>query len=407
MVDILDRLKTLAKGKELFVDNVNARKNRAMKYIWYLSWQAWLSLLALGVALWTAISYASLIMEIVWILFGAFLLSLAIRPLADRLARRRVPRLLTVLGVYVSLIGLLVVLGALLVPIVTNETTLLQSNGPNLLQTALSRLTSTPLLSRLIPSSDALSQNLISDLYTLAPTFLNTVAGVGETLLNILVVLILAFFLASDTSIGPRLVQSLVPRRYRPQFLLVAGRLRDRLGRWIWAQLAVAFYFALTFGIGLAVLGVPFALTIALISGVLEIMPYVGGTIAVILGILSALTVNPWLAVWVILFWVVVVEVKGHIIEPAFYGRANHIHPAAVLVALLIGVKVKGIMGVFFAIPVAVVLLTLLEEIQSLSDYQFKRPGHETTEIAPDSPLKSPGPDSQDRQEKLLTGFEP
>lgn len=378
-----------------------------MKYTWYLSGQAWLSLLALGVALWTAISYASLIMEIIWILFGAFLLSLAIRPLADRLARRRVPRPLTVLGVYVSLIGLLVVLGALLVPIVTNETTLLQSNGPNLLQTALSRLTSTPLLSRLIPSSDALSQNLISDLYTLAPTFLNTVAGVGETLLNILVVLILAFFLASDTSIGPRLVQSLVPGRYRPQFLLVAGRLRDRLGRWIWAQLAVAFYFALTFGIGLTVLGVPFALTIALIGGVLEIMPYVGGTIAVILGTLSALTVNPWLAVWVILFWVVVVEVKGHIIEPTFYGRAIHIHPAAVLVALLIGVKAKGIVGVFFAIPVAVVLLTLLEEIQSLSDYRFKRPGYETTEIAPDSPPESPGSDSHDQQEKLLTGLKP
>jgi len=378
-----------------------------MKYTWYLSWQAWLGFLALGVALWTAISYASLIMEIVWILFGAFLLSLAIRPLADRLARRRVPRPLTVLGVYVVLIGLLVVLGSLLVPIVTSETILLQSNGPNLLQTALSRLTNTPLLSRLIPSSDVLSQNLIQQLYTLGPTFLSTVAGVGATLLNILVVLILAFFLASDTTIGPRLAQNLVPQRYQPPLLLVAGRLRDRLGRWIWAQLAVASYFALTFGIGLAVLGVPFALTIALISGVLEVMPYVGGTVAIILGALSALTVNPWLMVWVILLWLVVVEVKGHIIEPAFYGRAIHIHPAAVLVALLIGVKAKGIVGVFFAVPVAVVLLTLIEEIQSLSEYRFKPSGQEANETATDSPQESPGSGSRDRREKLLTGLKP
>jgi predicted PurR-regulated permease PerM len=378
-----------------------------MKYTWYLSWQAWLGLLALGVALWTAISYASLIMEIVWILFGAFLLSLAIRPLTDRLARRRVPRPLTVLGVYVVLIGLLVVLGSLLVPIVTSETILLQSNGPNLLQTALSRLTNTPLLSRLIPSSDVLSQNLIQQLYTLGPTFLSTVAGVGETLLNILVVLILAFFLASDTTIGPRLAQNLVPQRYQPQLLLVAGRLRDRLGRWIWAQLAVASYFALTFGIGLAVLGVPFALTIALISGVLEVMPYVGGTVAIILGTLSALTVNPWLAVWVILLWLVVVEVKGHIIEPSFYGRAIHIHPAAVLVALLIGVKAKGIVGVFFAVPVAVVLLTLIEEIQSLSDYRFKPADQEVNETAPGPPQESPSSGSPDRREKLLTGLKP
>jgi len=375
-----------------------------MKYTWYLSWQAWLGLLALGVALWAAISYAGLIMEIVWIIFGALLLSLAIGPLADRLARRRVPRPLTVLGVYVALIGLLVVLGALLVPIVTSENALLQANGPHLLQTALSRLTGTPLLSRLIPSTDTLSQSLISDLYTLAPTFLNTVAGVGETVLNFLIVLVLAFFLASDTTIGPRLAQNLIPQRYQPQLLLVAGRLRDRLGRWIWAQLAVASYFALTFGIGLTVLGVPFALTIALVSGVLEVMPYVGGTVAVILGTLSALTVNPWLAVWVILLWLVVVEVKGHIIEPAFYGRAIQIHPAVVLVALVIGVKAKGVMGVFFAIPVAVVLLTLIEEIQSLSNYRFKPAGQEANETAIDAAPESPGAGSRSQSDKLLAG---
>lgn len=381
-----------------------AEKKRTMKYTWYLSWQAWLGLLTLGLALWTVINYAGLIMEIIWILFGAFLLSLAIRPLADRLARQRVPRPLTVLGVYVVLIGLLVVLGALLVPIVTSEITHFQTNGPNLIQTALSRLTGTPLLSRLIPSIDTLSQSLLSDLYALAPTFLNTVAGVGATVLNLLVVLVLAFFLASDTSIGPRLAQKLIPQRHRPQLLLVADRLRDRLGRWIWAQLAVASYFALTFGIGLIVLGVPFALTIALVCGVLEVMPYVGGTVAVILGALSALTVSPWLAVWVILFWLVVVEVKGHIIEPAFYGRAIRIHPAAVLVALLIGVKAKGVVGVFFAIPVAVVLLTLIEEIQTLSDYRFKSSEQESNEAAKEARPESPGAGSRSRPKELLAG---
>lgn len=356
-----------------------------MKHTWYLSWQTWLGLLFLGVALWTVISYANLIMEIIWILFGAFLLSLAIRPLADRLARRRIPRSLTVMAVYVALMGLLVVLGALLVPIVTSEVAHFQTNGPKLLQTALSRLTGTPLLSRLIPSIDTLSQNLITDLYTLAPTFLNTVAGVGAILLNLLVVLVLAFFLASDTTIGPRLAQNLIPQQYLPELLLVLTRLRERLSRWIWAQLAVASYFAVTFGIGLSVLRVPFALTIALVSGVLEVMPYVGGTVAVILGALSALTVDPWLAIWVIFLWLVVVEVKGHIIEPAFYGRAIRIHPAAVLVALLIGVKAKGVVGVFFAIPVAVVLLTLLEEIQSLSNSRatpMEQEKNETTQVS-------------------------
>jgi len=337
----------------------------SMKQSWHLSWQGWFGLLGLGLVGWLIITYASLIMEIVWILFGAFLLSLAIRPLADSLARQRIPRSATVLAVYVGLIGLFAILGTLLVPIVNTETTLLQTNGPNLLQTALSRLAATPVVGYLIPSGSTLSQSLIQYLYTLGPTFLSTVAGVTDAILNLIVVLILAFFLTTDATMGQKLLHSFIPMHYQPQVSTLMSRTRHRLTRWIWAQVAIALYFALTFGICLTWLGVPFALTIALVGGVLEIIPYVGGVVAVLLAILSALTVTPWLAVWVILLWAIVVEVQGHIVAPIFYGRAMHLHPAVILVALLIGVKVKGIMGIFFAIPVAVVLLTLWQEIQA------------------------------------------
>jgi predicted PurR-regulated permease PerM len=159
----------------------------------------------------------------------------------------------------------------------------------------------------------------------------------------------------------------LIPVRYQPQVSAMMGRARYRLTRWIWAQVAIAIYFALMFGIGLTLLGVPFALTIALIGGILEIIPYLGGAVAVFLGVISALTVSPWLAVWVFLMYLILTEIQSHIIAPTFYGRAMHLHPAAVLLALLIGVKVEGIVGVFFAVPVAVVLLTLLQEIQAVS----------------------------------------
>jgi predicted PurR-regulated permease PerM len=338
-----------------------------MKRSWRLSWQAWVGLLGLGLLLWVTITYAGLIMEIIWIIFGAFLLSLAIRPLADRLAQRHIPRSVTVLGVYVGLIGLLAGLGTLLVPIITTETALLRANGPSLLQTALLHLTATPLIGNVIPSSSTLAQNVFQYVATLGPTFLSTVAGAGESALNLFVVLILAYFLATDTSIGPGLLQNLIPVRYQPQVSAMMGRARYRLTRWIWAQVAIAIYFALMFGIGLTLLGVPFALTIALIGGILEIIPYLGGAVAVFLGVISALTVSPWLAVWVFLMYLILTEIQSHIIAPTFYGRAMHLHPAAVLLALLIGVKVEGIVGVFFAVPVAVVLLTLLQEIQAVS----------------------------------------
>jgi predicted PurR-regulated permease PerM len=78
----------------------------------------------------------------------------------------------------------------------------------------------------------------------------------------------------------------------------------------------------------------------------------------------SALTVRPLLGLWVALFCAVVIEIKAHVLEPALYGRATGLHPGAVLIVLLVGVRAGGVIGVLFAVPVAVVLTALLEEVQ-------------------------------------------
>jgi predicted PurR-regulated permease PerM len=334
---------------------------------WRLDWQSWLALLGLGLTLWLAITYSDVLLEMLAILFGAFLLSLAIRPLADILARRRVPRGLTVLGVYLGLLGLLISLGALLLPIISTEISRLQTNGPELLQTALSRFSAIPGVEYLMPSLESLGPNLVQSLSTLFPTLLNTVTGAGELTVNLLVMLILAYFFAADATIGPSLLQMFIPVVHRPRLATLMSRLQWRLTRWIWAQAAMAVYFAVSFGLGLAWLGVPFAPTIALIGGVLEIIPYVGGATALFLALVSALTVNPWLIAWVLGFYVIVAQVQSHLVAPAVYGRAVHLHPAAILVALLIGLRAGGIVGVFFAVPIAVVLITLLQEWQAAS----------------------------------------
>ena len=90
-----------------------------------------------------------------------------------------------------------------------------------------------------------------------------------------------------------------------------------------------------------------------------------GGVVAVILAIFSALTVSPWLALWVVILYIIVVEVESHIIAPLFYGRAVGMHPVVVLIALVLGLKAGGIIGVFLAVPVAVVLISLLQEIRT------------------------------------------
>ena len=136
-------------------------------------------------------------MAIGWVLFWRGAVSLPLRPLADRLARYRVPRGVTVLGAYLVGIALLVGLGYLLTPIINQQITYLQSNGASLLQTATSRLANSA-LARWIPSSTTLTQELSQRLNTLATGAVAALATVGDLLLELSVVFILAFFLVAE-----------------------------------------------------------------------------------------------------------------------------------------------------------------------------------------------------------------
>lgn len=357
------------------------------KNVHRISLQAWIALFSLGLFLWIVITHFGLILEILWILFGAILLTLAIRPLAILLNRWHVPRGVTVLAVYAGIGGIFFVLGNLLTPALTAEVETVRANAPALVQQLVSQINGLPFLGNLLPTSGTLVQNLTQRLDTLLTPLVSALAGLGSLALDALIVLVLAFFFVTDAKLNlTNLVDQWLPKRYWQHTALILDRLSRRLTRWIWAQSAIALYFALAFSLGLILLKVPFALTIGLVGGVLEIVPYLGGAIALLLAVFSALTVNPTLILWVFLLYLIVVEIESHIIGPVFYGRVIGLNPAAVLIVLVIGVKASGVVGALLAVPVAVVMLAFLQEIR----YFLQFSGEEIGIILPEEQGKEP-----------------
>jgi predicted PurR-regulated permease PerM len=324
-----------------------------------------LTLLVTALTFWLIIRFGALIVEIGMILFMAYLLSLAIRPAADMLARWHVPRILTVLIVYVGILSLLIALGIMLVPVIRAEVASLKTNGPTLMRDALDRLSALSTLSSLIPSADNIANQLLSQANTVAETLLSTVSSIGSLALDLVLVLVLAFYFSTGGGQKNLIGKHWLPAEYQERFDHITKSLQKRLTRWLLAQVAIALYFAVAFSIGLTLLGVPFALTIGLVGGLLEIIPYLGGVVALLLAIFSALTVNPTLVIGVGLIYLVVSQLEAHIVGPALYGRAVGLHPAVVLVALLVGGTLGGIIGILLAVPAAVALVVLIEELQS------------------------------------------
>ena len=331
---------------------------------WRISGQTWLALLGLGVALWLTTTYFGLILEISAVLFGAYLLSLAIRPLADKFEHWHLSRAITVSLVYVALLGVGALMALLLVPVVRSEIASLRQDAPILAQQISDQLAATPLAAS-IPSLNTAVQALSSRLGTVVMDAASTAVSIANLLLDLLVLLILAYFLAVERTGGLGWMERWVPHTWRTQVTQMEENIVTRLSRWVWAQAGIALYFALTSTIALFLLDIPYALTIGVVGGVLEVVPYLGGLIAATLAILSALTINVWLALAVLLLYIALATVESHIVAPFLYGRAIGLRSAGVLIALLIGAKAAGVIGVFFAVPVAVVITALVQAMRA------------------------------------------
>ncbi len=351
---------------------------RAGKWKSQIRLATWLALLALGLTLWLTIAYFAIILEVGWILFGALLLSLVMRPVVDGMAGWRIPRPLTVLLLYLLVLGVLMLIGSLVIPLLVEEVSNLRQNGPAQLQHVVARLASAPPTGWL-PSFDTIGADMVQQLDTVLLNLVETAAGVGQLGLDLLVLLALSYFFTVDPRPSYLWVSRWFAREYESHVQTLWNGVTQRLTRWIWAQAGIALYVAVVFSIGLSLLGVPYAVTIGLAGGLLEIVPYLGSAITLILALLSAATVNLWLVLWVLIFYAIATVIESNIVAPVLYGRALGIRSGFVLLVIVTGFKMGGIVGVIFAVPVVVLLSALAEELRSVSTPDQGSPDAATT----------------------------
>jgi len=308
------------------------------------------------------------------VVFTAVLLSAAISPAARLLARYRVPRSVTVLLCYVLAFLLLGGVFALIVPLVVGEVTSLETALPQYalrLQDQLNQVA--PSLSALL-SPENLATQLTSRLAGFATGLTDLAFTLFSTGVSVIIVLVMAYFMAAEGNFARLLINRFVPPDQRDRTARLMGRTGTRMGEWARAQLLLALFFGVFFGAGLKAAGVHYAVTLALIGGVLEVIPYVGGFITVTVAVLIALTQRPILVAFVLAWYFIVVELEGHVIAPKLMNRVLGIHPLVVVLALFLGGESLGILGALLAVPMAIVIQVLLDEFYSFSQVQTPPP---------------------------------
>jgi predicted PurR-regulated permease PerM len=300
----------------------------------------------------------------------AGVLAFVLLPVVGLLERRlSLPRTAAAGIVFVGLLAAIIGGGRLLVPLAIDQLRDLQRTLPTLVANAQNTLTETADQIGL-EDLDALIVNFagIGDLTQMvARGAVPFIVGIGHFLLELLVFLIATFFLLRD---APRLFQffrRILPASQRNELLPLFAQVNALLGRYVRGQMFLIGVMSVATFIGLSILQVPFVLLLAIMTGVLEVIPIVGPITAGAIACLVALGhPAPWglSQIWyvaiVAVMYTVLRHAEDYFVIPLVIGRIVRLHPAVVIFSLLTGGALYGLLGVLVAVPVAATLRLVL-----------------------------------------------
>lgn len=189
---------------------------------------------------------------------------------------------------------------------------------------------------------------------------LSTTLGV---LFEVIIVLTVAVFFASDPGLYRRGVLHLVPLRWRCRAVEILDTLSDGLWHWLVGQFASMLLVGFVAAIGLMLLGVPLAAVLGLIAGLTNFIPQVGPYIAAVPAVLIAFTIDPMTAVYTALLFLAIHQVEGNIILPLIQKRATDLPPVLTVMAVVAGGVLFGVLGLLLATPLLYVAMVLVRMI--------------------------------------------
>lgn len=319
--------------------------------------------LIVGGVLWLA----GHIVHTLLILALAALFAYAIAP-AVSLLRRKLPKWLSVTIVYIVVLAIVMAVLYILISAIVTEVTMLVAQLRSILSLGSSDASS-PLMKALkgfgITSSQlAAARNwLTSQLAGVASAATPIVTGVIGGLLDVLLIAVLSIYFLYD---GPRAVAWLrrempLSQRNRGEFVIDA--LQRVAGGYIRGELILCTLVGLLVGVGMQLIGVPFATLLGALAFFFEFIPFLGPVFSFVACMLVAAT-QGWITLLIVLVYFLFIHaIEAYIVGPRVLGRSLGLHPAISIVALLIGGEVFGLWGALFGAPIAGLVQVLLATI--------------------------------------------
>lgn len=181
--------------------------------------------------------------------------------------------------------------------------------------------------------------------------------------ISFFIVLVITFYLVVEEDGMKRFIRSITPDKYHPYLTQLMNNIQKRMGWWLRGQLILSLIvFALVY-LGLTILGIKYALILALVAGIFEIIPYLGPLLSAIPAVFFAFAQKPAMAIFVVILYFVIQQMENHLIVPKVMGKSVGLNPLIVILSILIGARLAGAVGALLAVPVATALAVYFEDL--------------------------------------------
>lgn len=333
----------------------------------------WIQLIGLPIIIFLAWSLASQVTTAIFIFLSAAVIALILNPLVRWLEYIRVPRFIGVFIVYIAMFLAIVVLLLLLIPPVVEqlERLVIQINDTAMAETPAGE--DAGLVSAASANNwrenirqwlsqeeiNQLKQMAISKLDDLATLLLTYSINLVGAITDVILVLIISIYMLLDAGRIGRYIRRLFPADKQAEADLFVKNSQNAVTHWVRGQAMMCLLIGISSGLGIWFLGLvgvwpegsQYVVIFGVWAGITELIPYVGPILGALPPIIVALFASPWAALAVLLLFVFIQQIEGHILVPNIMGSMVGVHPLVVIFAVLAGAEMRGVLGMVLALP--------------------------------------------------------
>lgn len=284
----------------------------------------------------------------------------SVLPFVRFLRKRRIPKLPAVIIAFLGVVSAILLLILPLIPFVITQIQTLISGFPVYLKEATQTL-GFPV------DHNQIQEYLTNEAKNFGRNAFSFTTQVFGGIFSFLMMFIISFYLLLYYDEMKKLFASAFKPEHRPFILATIDKTNEKLGSWLRGQVILCFFIGLISWISLILLGIPNALPLALLSGLLEIVPTLGPILSAVPAVIVALTISPTMALSVIIVYILIQLIENNLLVPKVMEKAVGLNPVIVILGVLIGANLIGFAGGLLAIPLITFIIVIIRSFDHKS----------------------------------------